>query len=129
MSSLNYPLSKEIKEIHLDRLLLGRKPGELLELQGRLDSLDSDDYKSKVANQLPNLLEGPAVTRAVQTFKMAPVFYMSGRNIIVGPFSFLGLYFFLFSPTNQSCIRLLKEYDLGQSTVPGYKPPSIFQCK
>ena len=65
---------------------------------------------------------------SVQTFKMAPVFYMEGRNIF-GPFSFLGLYFFLFSLTNQSCIRLLKEYDLGQSTVPGYKPPSIFQCK
>ena len=57
-------LSKEVKEIHLERPLVERKPGELLELQGRLDSLDSDDYKSKVANQLPNLLEGPAVTRA-----------------------------------------------------------------
>ena len=43
-----------MKEIHLERLLLGRKPGELLELQGRLDRLDSDNYKSKVADQLPN---------------------------------------------------------------------------
>lgn len=64
-------MSKEIKEIHFDRLLLGRKPGELLKLQGRLDSLDSDKYKSKVANQLPNFLEGPAVTRA--KFYQAPV--------------------------------------------------------
>lgn len=44
--------------------MLGRKPGELLELQGKLDRLDSDNCKSKVANQLPNLLEGPAVMRA-----------------------------------------------------------------
>lgn len=44
--------------------MLGRKPGELLELQGRLDRLDSANYKSKVADQLPNLLEGPAVMRA-----------------------------------------------------------------
>ena len=35
----------------LERPLLGRKPTELLELISRLDSLNSDDYKSKVANK------------------------------------------------------------------------------
>ena len=52
MNSLNYPLSKEVEEIHLERPLLERKPGELLKLISRLDRLDSDDYKSKVGQLL-----------------------------------------------------------------------------
>ena len=35
----------------LERPLLGRKPAELLKLISKLDSLSSDDYKSKVAGK------------------------------------------------------------------------------
>ena len=48
--ALNYPLSKEVKGIHLEQPLLKRKPGELLKLISRLGSLDSDDYKGKIAD-------------------------------------------------------------------------------
>ena len=37
----------------LERPLLRRKPGEFLKLISRLDSLSSDDYKSKVADKYP----------------------------------------------------------------------------
>ena len=41
----------------LKRPLLERKPGELIKLISRLDRLHSDDYKSKVADKFPKLLE------------------------------------------------------------------------
>ena len=47
----------------LERPLLGRKPAELLRLISRLDSLTSDDYKSKVANKYPKLFEGLGVLK------------------------------------------------------------------
>ena len=47
----------------LERSLLGRKPAELLKLIIRLDSLSSDDYKSKVAHQYPRLFEGLGVMK------------------------------------------------------------------
>ena len=47
----------------LERPLLGRKPAELLKLINRLDSLSSDDYKSKVADKYPKLFEGLGVMK------------------------------------------------------------------
>ena len=64
MSSLNYPLSKEVKEIYLERTFLEGKPGELLKLVSRLDSLDSDGYKGKIEDKYPMLLEGRGVMKA-----------------------------------------------------------------
>ena len=49
----------------LRRRLLERKPGELLKLiSRRLDSLDSDDYKSKVEDKYPKLVEEPSSMKA-----------------------------------------------------------------
>ena len=45
----------EIKD--LERPLLGREPTEYLKLISRLDSLSSDDYKSKVADKHPTLFQ------------------------------------------------------------------------
>ena len=64
VSSLNYPLSKEVKEIYLERTFLEGKPGELLKLVSRLDSLDSDGYKGKIEDKYPMLLEGRGVMKA-----------------------------------------------------------------
>ena len=64
MSSLNYPLSKEVKEIYLERTFQEGKPGELLKLVSRLDSLDSDGYKGKIEDKYPMLLEGRGVMKA-----------------------------------------------------------------
>jgi len=47
----------------LERPLLGRKRTELLKLISRLDSLISDDYKSKVADKYPKLFEGLRVMK------------------------------------------------------------------
>ena len=47
----------------LGRPLLGRKPAELLKLISRLDSLSSDDYKSKIADKYPKLFEGLGVMK------------------------------------------------------------------
>ena len=47
----------------LERPLLGRKPAELLKLISRLDSLSSDDYKSKIADKYPKLFEGLGVMK------------------------------------------------------------------
>ena len=44
--------------------MVERKPGELLKLTSRLDSLGSDVYRSKVADKCPELLEGPGVMKA-----------------------------------------------------------------
>ena len=49
----------EIKD--LERPLLGREPTEYLKRISRLDSLSSDDYKSKVANKYPKLFQGLGV--------------------------------------------------------------------
>ena len=43
--------------------MLGRKPVELLKLISRLDSLSSDDYKSKVADKYPKWFEGLGVMK------------------------------------------------------------------
>ena len=47
-----------------EQLLLERKPGELLKLISRLDTLDSDDYKGKVEDKYPKLVEGSGVMKA-----------------------------------------------------------------
>ena len=47
----------------LKRPLLARKPAELLKLISRLESLSSDDYKSKVADKYPKLFEGLGVMK------------------------------------------------------------------
>ena len=44
--------------------LLKINPGDLLKLISRLDSLDSDDYKNKVADKYPKLVEGSGVRKA-----------------------------------------------------------------
>ena len=46
-----------------ERPLLGRQPAELLTLITRLDSLRSDDYKSKVTDKYPKLFEGLGVMK------------------------------------------------------------------
>ena len=43
--------------------MLGRKQAELLKLISRLDSLNSDDYKSKVADKYTKLFEGLGVMK------------------------------------------------------------------
>ena len=43
--------------------MLERKPAELLKLISRLDSLSSDDYKSKVADKYLKLFEGLGVMK------------------------------------------------------------------
>ena len=48
---------------NLERPLLGRQPAELLTLITTLDSLSSDDYKSKVADKYPKLFEGLGVMK------------------------------------------------------------------
>ena len=57
MNLLNYLLSKGVGRKK------GRKPAELLKLISRLDSLSSDDYKSKVADKYPELCEGLGVMK------------------------------------------------------------------
>ena len=53
---------KRVYEIEdLERPLLGREPTEYLKLISRLDSLSSDDYKSKVADKYPKLFQGLGV--------------------------------------------------------------------
>lgn len=65
MAELQVKVAKEqvyvIKD--LERSLLQRKPAELLELISRLDSLSSDDYKSKVADNYPKLFKGLGVMK------------------------------------------------------------------
>ena len=43
--------------------MLGRKPAELLKLISRLDSLSSDDHKSKVADKYPKLFKAQGVMK------------------------------------------------------------------
>ena len=53
---------KRVYEIEdLERPLLGREPTEYLKLISRLDSLSSNDYKSKVADKYPKLFQGLGV--------------------------------------------------------------------
>ena len=53
---------KRVYEIeNLERPLLGREPTEYLKLIRGLDSLSSDDYKSKVADKYPKLFQGLSV--------------------------------------------------------------------
>ena len=47
----------------LERALLGREPAERLKVISRLDSLSSDDYKTKVAEKHPNLFRGLGVMK------------------------------------------------------------------
>lgn len=44
--------------------MLERKLRRRLRLMSRRDSLDSDEYRSRVADKYPNLLEGPSVMKA-----------------------------------------------------------------
>ena len=44
--------------------MVERKPGELLKLISRLDSQGKNVYRSKVADQCLELLEGPGVMKA-----------------------------------------------------------------
>ena len=48
----------------MERTFLERKPGELLKLISRLDSLDRDGYKGKIEDKYPMLLEGRGVMKA-----------------------------------------------------------------
>ena len=48
----------------MERPSLKRKPGDPLRLISRLDSLDSADYKSKVADKYLKLVEGSGVIKA-----------------------------------------------------------------
>ena len=53
---------KRVYEIEdLEQPLLGREPTEYLKLISRLDSLSSNDYKSKVADKYPKLFQGLGV--------------------------------------------------------------------
>ena len=53
---------KRVHEIEdLERPLLGREPTEYLKLISRLDSLSSNDYKSKVADKYPKLFQALGV--------------------------------------------------------------------
>ena len=52
--------------------MLKRKPGELLKLISRLGSLDSDDYKGKIADLYPKLVKGPRVMKASYSQKRCP---------------------------------------------------------
>ena len=56
---VQYKVAKEQVYVieDLERPLLGGKPAELLKLISRLDSLSSDDYKSKVAEKYPKFFE------------------------------------------------------------------------
>ena len=47
----------------LERAFQGRKPAELLTPITRLDTLSSDDYKSKVTDKYPKLFEGLGVMK------------------------------------------------------------------
>ena len=68
--------------------MLGRKPAELLKLISGLDSLSSDDYKSKVADKYPKLFQGLTVMKDSYciTFKKdTKPFQLSGPKKVPSP--------------------------------------------
>lgn len=61
----------------LERPLLGRKPAKLLKLMSRLDSLSSDDFKSKVADKYLKLFKGLGVMKDSYCITLKLLYHLS----------------------------------------------------
>ena len=54
----------------LERPLLGREAGEKLKLGNRVDTVSSDDYRTKIASQQPQLFTGLGQMRETYTITL-----------------------------------------------------------